>query len=131
MTPSAESESVSRDAGIFELDLEGPIAHCAGLADQLVKPVLDDGARTIGSDVDAVIVARHRAVDAHAKLHRFAVVARPEHEMQVASLETERDSARRGVQHALLFADGPVAVEPPLVQRELGGDCVSMRNVSR
>jgi hypothetical protein len=62
------------------------------------------GAVAVRVDVGAVIVARQRSVEPHAKPHGFAIRTRAEHEMQVARLEVERESALRGVPRRLLLA---------------------------
>ncbi len=74
---------------------------CAGLADQLVQPLLRDRALAGLVGIRAVIGTGRLAVDRHTEPDRLAVCARPEHEMQVAGVEAERDAARRAVERRL------------------------------
>src|SRR5690349_9995952 len=63
----AEGESVGTDTGVEESDLEGPIRDRARLPDQLIEARLENGARSVGIDIEAVIRSGGRAVEHDAK----------------------------------------------------------------
>ena len=49
--PSPEGEGEGFDAGVEEVDREGPVADGAFLADQLVEALAGDRAAAVGGDV--------------------------------------------------------------------------------
>src|SRR5215475_4587442 len=64
----AEGEAVGLGTWIKEGDLEGAVGDGAGLADELVHPLLREGAVAIGVGVGAVGLAWWLSVDADAEL---------------------------------------------------------------
>src|SRR6478752_7131759 len=75
-----------------------------------------------------MILARRPGVETDAETYGLAVRAGPEHEVQVAGLEVERDARLRAVRGRVFLADRPLAAESPFVQRELRRHGVVVRD---
>jgi hypothetical protein len=94
---------------IKELDLESVVCDCAALPDQLVKPLLSNGALTIGIGIRTMAGTWRHAVDRNAEAHRLAVRTWSQDEMQVASVEFIDDAAVFPVEGSMLAPDRPIA----------------------
>src|SRR3954468_10441543 len=117
--PLAEGEDVGAQAGGEEPDLHGARPGRAVPADELVHARLAHGARARGVDVEAVVVARRRAIEAHLEAH--GAVRRRQDEVHVAPFEAVRDRPRGRAEHHRLLAGDPPPGDRPLVELELVG----------
>ncbi len=127
----AEREHEGLDARVGKDDLERPVGDRSALADQLVEPLLSDRPVALLVDVEAVRLSGRLAVDEHAERHRAASRARAHDEVDVASVEAERDPSVRAVEDTGTTCECPLAGERPLVEPERVRRCVRPRLVER
>jgi hypothetical protein len=105
---STQRECEGLDALIEELDLETTVDDWASLPDQLVHPLFDDHAGSLGVDVGPAVGTRRTSIDEHLKANGFVASQRAHHQMNVTSMDLKRDSAGRLVQDGCLELDGPI-----------------------
>jgi len=107
----AEGEAVGLNPWTGEGYLEGALGDGAGLADELVHPLLRQGAGAgagaVGVGVGPVCLAGWLSVDTDAKPQRRSWRG-PHDEVEVAGVEAAGDLAARRVQRGGLFLHGPV-----------------------
>ena len=118
---SAERESERFHARIEKLDFESPVSDGTGLPDQLIQPLLGDGAVALLVDIEAVSRAGRLRLDHDAKAHRRARRCRSHHEMNIARVETIRDASVRLVQRGVSALHRPVAGQRPLIEGQPRG----------
>jgi hypothetical protein len=110
-----------------EGDLEGLVGDGAGLADELVYPLLGKGAVAVVVDIGFVGVAGWLSVDEDAVSDRGAWFWRSHDEVEVAGVEAAGDLPVRRVQRGGLFLHGPVPGQGPVVEPQPLGDGVGVR----
>src|SRR5262249_2738195 len=125
----SEGEDVSAGPGIEEFDLEDPIAHRSGLANELIEARLSDRAGAVGAHVQAVIGSRRGAVDGDAEANRMARRGGGEGEMQIACMEAIGDPPARLIENDRLCGRGPGARERPAIEAEAAGKLIGARRV--
>ena len=69
------------------------IHHRTGIANQLIQPLRGNDAVAIGIGIDAVRCTGGFAVDGDDEANRITFGRRPQHQMQVAGVETIDDAA--------------------------------------
>ena len=89
---SAEGKGIRRDAGVEKLDAEGSIRDTVGLAHQLIQTLLSHAATAIGGDVRTVGITGGFSVNQDFEAHRFTIGGRPQHQVQIASVEAVDDA---------------------------------------
>ena len=82
-------------AGFQEFDLELSIADGLRLSDQLIHPLLRQGAVTALVHIGAVGGAGRAPIDEHTKRHRCSSLCRSHHEVRVPRMEPDRDPSWR------------------------------------
>src|ERR1700730_4966823 len=122
-----EGERVRLGAGIKEGNLEGAVGDGAGLADELVYPVLREGAVAVVVDVGSVGLAGRLSVDEDAVSEGGAWFRRCHDEVEVAGVEAAGDLPVRRVQGGGLFLHGPVPRQGPVVEPQPRGDGIGVR----
>src|ERR1700730_18248373 len=122
-----EGERVRLDAGIKEGDLEGAVGDGAGLADELVYPLLREGAVAFAVDVGSVGLAGWLSVEEDAESYRGSRGCWPRDEVEVAGVEAAVDLPVRRFQGGGLFPHGPVPRQGPVVEPQPRGDGVGVR----
>src|ERR1700684_97589 len=90
-----ECERISLHTAVQKLDAERMLLHTLGLANELIKTLLANDTVAVGIGIHAMVWARRRAVQLHAETHRFAILAGPQHQVQVACAEAEHDFSSR------------------------------------
>src|SRR3954452_12981662 len=113
---SAEGEHVGLDAGGEEADLERAVGDRSLLTNELVEPLLDDGAVALLVHVEPVRVTWWLAVEEHAERHARVARGRAQHEVDVASVEAVADAAAGPLEDARPLRDGPLSAQRPLVE---------------
>src|SRR5215471_15305206 len=93
----AEGEAVGLGAGVEEGDLEGAVGDGAGLADELVGPLLCEGAVAVGAGVGPVRLAGWLTLDADAEPLGRSRCRRSHDEVEVAGVEAVGDLPARRV----------------------------------
>ncbi len=92
-----EGEGVDLGARVEEGDLEGALDDARRLPDELVQPLIDQGAVAFVVHVEPVRRPRRLAVEQNAVTHRAAGRRRTHDSVQVARLEPVDDPAVGGV----------------------------------
>src|SRR5215831_12444240 len=110
----AEGEAVGLSAGIEEGDLEGAAGDGSGLADELVDPLLGEGAVAVAVGVAAVRRTGWLPVDEDPEPYRGGWCGRPHDQVEVAGVEAAGDAPAGRVQRGRLPAHGPVPLQRPL-----------------
>src|SRR2546421_9140172 len=116
LSASAEGECVGLGAGLEERDLQGPLAHRAGLAHKLVHAARVQLTLTVLVHVQAFGAPRTFAIDEHAERDRV-VRTRIQNEVCVACVVPEDDAPPGLAEDEALRPDRPRPVEGPTVQR--------------
>jgi hypothetical protein len=111
-----EGEAVGLNVGVGEGDLESAVGDGAGLADELVNPLLREVAVAVGVDVGSVGRAGWLSVDEDPASHRASWFRWSHDEVEVAGVEAAGDLPARRVQRGGLFPHRPVARQGPLVE---------------
>jgi hypothetical protein len=96
------------------------------LPDQLIKTLLRNNAVSLIVGIDAMIVLRRLAVDAHAEAHGFSIGGGPENEMKIARVKAIGDASVLRVERRALSPDRPVAGERPLIGLQLRGSGIDL-----
>jgi hypothetical protein len=96
------------------------------LADELVGPLLRDGAVAVAVAVGSVGLAGYLSVDANAAPQRPSRYRRSHDEVKVAGVESAGDLPVCGVQRGGLCLDGPVPRQGPLVEPQPHRDGVKV-----
>src|SRR5260370_30143533 len=108
---SAEREAESFDASVQKLDLKPAVGDRLRLPDQLIGPLVLDSALSLPVDVGAMSCSGRPAVEQDTKSRSVSLRRRSHDQVQVASVELERDPPAGLVQGNGIRPDGPVAGE--------------------
>src|ERR1039457_4596489 len=127
MTTLAEGERVGLSPWIEKCDLEGAADDGAGLADELIQPLLGEGAVALGVNVGSVGLARLLPVDEYTESRGTSCCRRSHDEMKVAGVEAAGDPSVGRVERGGLFLHRPVPEQGPLVEPQLRGGGIDMR----
>src|SRR5215470_17519954 len=114
----AECERVRLNAGTGKGDLEGAAGNGAGLADQLVQPLLADGAVALVVSVGSVRGAGRFSIAEHAEPGGGSGFCWPHDEVEVTGVEAADDLPAGRVQRGGLLPHRPVPGQRPLVEPE-------------
>jgi hypothetical protein len=114
--PLAKCEVDCLNTGIKKLDLEGPVLQRAFLSDQLIKPGFENFTGAIRRWVSSTISAGGPAVQSHPEANRLAVFRRGHHQVQIATVKSEYNSARWCLRHSTFGIHVPRSTESPVVQ---------------
>src|SRR5712691_5015827 len=123
----SEGEAVGLSAWIAEGDLEGAVGDGAGLADELVHPLLREGAVAVGAGVGSVRLAGWLSVDTDAEPEGSSWCCWSHDEVEVAAVEAAGDLPARRVQRGGLLLHGPVPRQGPLVEPQPCRDGIDVR----
>src|SRR5262249_39177275 len=123
----AEREREGLDAGVEERDLAGAIGNRPALPDELVEPLLDDGAVALIVGVAAVGLVWRLAVDQGAEPDRCSRCRRSHHQVEVAGVEAVGDLVAAGLRCPRLFGHGPITGQGPMVEMQVIGGGVKLR----
>src|SRR5712691_3030992 len=124
-----ERERKRLGASFEEFDLELSIADGLRLSDQLIHPLLRQGAVTALVHIGAVGSSWRAPIDEHTKWQGKPSRGWPHDEMKVASVKAVRDAPLRLVQHNGFFLHRPIARKPPVVELETCGDHIGATRV--
>jgi len=105
---SAEREVKSLQTRIKKLDLELSTHDRAGLPDELVKSLFDNGAVALGVDIKSMSAIRRLSIDAYAKSHGSSLRCGPHDKIEITRMKAVRDSPRSLIQRNCLFPYRPV-----------------------
>jgi hypothetical protein len=108
-------------------DLEGAVGHGAVLADELVKPLVGEGAVAFTVHVATVIIGGRLAVQENLEAHGGTGRLRSHDQVKVAGVEAVGDLSAGSVRCGGLFSDRPVRGQGPVVQAQLRGSLVDVR----
>src|SRR6185437_7020764 len=122
----AEGEREGLNAGIGECDLAGAVGYGTRLADQLVEPLIGNGAIAFGIDVRPVRPAGRLPVDEQPKSYGRARYCRPHDHVQVTGMKAIGDLPISGIERGGLFLHGPVTRESPVVQPQFRREGVGL-----
>src|SRR6185437_9417202 len=112
----SKGERVDVNARIEELDREHAVLDRAGLANDLVEPLVGDRSIALLVYVHAMVCAGRLAVHKHAEANWSTVRSGPEDDVQVSGVEGEINATRRFVEDGCFWFVRPVAGQRPLVQ---------------
>src|SRR6266498_2170050 len=119
----AEGERVGLGARVEEGGLEGAVSDGAGLADELVHPLVREGA----VDVGPVRLAGWLPVEQDAEPHRGCWCCWSHDQVEVAGVEAAGDLPVRRVERDGLLLHGPVPRQGPLVEPQPCRDGIDVR----
>ncbi len=86
------------------------------MANELIETLLIYNTFAGSIDIGARVVARRGLVHGHAESNRFPVGSRAEHKVQISPVKSIDDGAVGCAQPRMFCADGPLSVQPSLVE---------------
>ena len=114
------------DAGVEEGDLVGAVGDGAGMADELVQPLVAHRSMALVVNIGPVRRTWRMPFEEHAESHGGAQHCRAHDQVKFAGVEAVRDLPAGLVQRGGLFLQRPVSGQGPVIDSQLRRDLIGV-----